>query len=71
MACATVAFTDPRSFAGAVFPDLRAVEDQVYLEPEIASDDSFEGIVGRSPALKNRQEYWCMLAVLQGCLAKK
>jgi formate hydrogenlyase transcriptional activator len=53
MACATGAFRDPGSVVGTGFRNLREVEDhQVYLEPEINSEQCFQGIVGRSPALQ-------------------
>ncbi len=54
MACASVAFTDPGSFAGTGFPKVFEVDhQQVYLEPEINSEYCFEGIIGKSAALQN------------------
>jgi len=53
MAHATVAFTDRVGFAGTSFPNFSGLEaDQFYFEPEVRSEDSFEGIVGKSPAIQ-------------------
>jgi formate hydrogenlyase transcriptional activator len=53
MACASVAFTDPGGFAGARFPSVGKINcDQFYFEPEISSEHDFQGIVGKSAALR-------------------
>jgi formate hydrogenlyase transcriptional activator len=50
---ATVALTDPADLAGTGFPNARGFEaDQFYLEPEISPEYSFEGIVGKSRAIR-------------------
>jgi formate hydrogenlyase transcriptional activator len=63
MAHATVAFTDLEGFAGTSFPNVSGFEtDQFYLEPEISSEYSFEGIVGQSSALKKVLEQVAIVA---------
>jgi formate hydrogenlyase transcriptional activator len=52
MAHATVAFTDFEGVAGPSFPSVRGLADQLYLEPEISTESCFEGIVGKSAALR-------------------
>ena len=53
MAHATVAFTELEGFAETSFPNVSGFEaDQFYLEPEISSDQCFEGIVGKSQGLR-------------------
>ena len=63
MAHATVAFTDLEGFAGTSFPNVSGFEtDQFYLEPEISSEYSFEGIVGQSSALRKVLEQVAIVA---------
>jgi formate hydrogenlyase transcriptional activator len=63
MAHATVAFTDLEGFAGTTFPNVSGFEtDQFYLEPEISSEYSFEGIVGQSSALRKVLEQVAIVA---------
>ena len=60
---ATVALADLGNFAGAVFPNVSEIEDQqLYLEPEISSEHSFEDIVGRSTALRKVLEQVAIVA---------
>jgi hypothetical protein len=50
---ATVAFADLGNLAGAGFPNVSEIQDQqLYLEPEISPENCFEGIVGKSSALR-------------------
>ena len=50
---ATAAFAPPVSFAGTGFSSVtRRQADQLYVEPEIKSENCFEGIVGKSLALQ-------------------
>jgi formate hydrogenlyase transcriptional activator len=50
---AAVAFADLGDFRATSFPNMSRLEaDQFYFEPEISSEDCFEGIVGDSPALR-------------------
>ncbi len=59
---ASVAFTDFGGFPRTSFPHAVRVEaDQFYLEPEI-SGDCFEGIVGKSPALRKVLEHVAIVA---------
>ena len=63
MACATVAFTDAGNLAGTSFPNVSGMEaDQFYLEPEISSEYSFEGIIGKSTALQKVLEQVAIVA---------
>jgi len=51
---ATVAFTDLEGFVGTGFPNMSEFEDQqLPVETEISSEHSFEGIVGKSPAIQS------------------
>jgi formate hydrogenlyase transcriptional activator len=60
---ATVAFADLGNLAGAGFPNVSEIEDQqLYLEPEISSQYCFEGIVGKSPALRKVLEQVAIVA---------
>src|SRR5271165_1106051 len=53
MGHAGVSFTDPGGLAGASFPKVMGLEDQqLFPEPEM-SEYCFEGIIGRSPAIKD------------------
>ena len=50
---AAVAFADLGDFRATSFPNVGRLEaDQFYFEPEVSSEDCFEGIVGKSPALR-------------------
>jgi len=63
MAHASVAFIEPENLAGAGFLNMDGVEDQqVYLDSEISSDSSFEGIVGNSAALQRVLEQVAIVA---------
>jgi len=60
---ATVAFTDLEGFAGTSFPNVSGLEaDQFYFEPEISSESCFEGIVGKSQALRKVLEQVAIVA---------
>jgi len=60
---ATAAFADLGNLAGAGFPNASEIEDQqLYLEPEISSQYCFEGIVGKSPALRKVLEQVAIVA---------
>jgi len=60
---ATVTFTDLGGFAGTRFPNVSRLEaDQFYFEPEVSSEDCFEGIVGKSPALRNVLDHVVIVA---------
>jgi len=60
---ATVAFTDLEGFAGTRFPNVSELEaDQFYFEPEICSESCFEGIVGKSRALRKVLEQVAIVA---------
>jgi formate hydrogenlyase transcriptional activator len=63
MACASVDFTDLGNLAATGFPSVSGLEDdQFYLEPEISSEHCFEGIIGRSPAIKKVLEQVAIVA---------
>jgi formate hydrogenlyase transcriptional activator len=63
MACASVDFTDLGSLAATGFPSVSGLEDdQFYLEPEISSEHCFEGIIGKSPAIKKVLEQVAIVA---------
>ena len=63
MAAATVALTGLRGFAEAGFPNVSRFEtDHFYFDPEISSDECFEGIVGKSPALRKVLEQVAIVA---------
>jgi hypothetical protein len=50
---ATAAFAHPVSFAGRGFSSAtRRHADQLFFEPEVKSENCFEGIVGKSMALQ-------------------
>jgi len=60
---AAVAFADLGNFRTTSFPNVSRLEaDQFYFEPEISSDDCFEGIVGKSPALRKVLEHVAIVA---------
>jgi hypothetical protein len=53
MGCATMDFTDLGDVTGASFPQGSKLEDQqLYHDSEISSEYCFEGIVGKSAALR-------------------
>lgn len=59
----SVAFADPENFAGAGFPNVSEIGDgQIYLEPEIDSENGFEDIIGKSPAIKRVLEQVAIVA---------
>ena len=49
---ATVAFADLENLAGAGFPNVSEIENQLHLETEINPEHCFEDIVGKSPAIQ-------------------
>src|ERR1700746_2002466 len=60
---AAVAFADLGNFRATSFPNVSGFEaDQFYFEPEISSDDCFEDIVGKSPALRKVLEHMAIVA---------
>lgn len=60
---AAVAFADLRNFRPTSFPNVsRFEDDQFYFDPEISSEDCFEDIVGRSPALRKVLELVAIVA---------
>ena len=60
---AAVAFADIGDFRATSFPNVSRLEaDQFYFEPEISSEDCFEGIVGKSPALRRVLEHVAIVA---------
>ena len=60
---AAVAFADLGDFRATSFPNVSRLEaDQFYFEPEISSEDCFEGIVGKSPALRKVLEHVAIVA---------
>jgi len=60
---AAVAFADLGDFRATSFPDVNRLEaDQFYFEPEVSSEDCFEGIVGKSQALRKVLEHVAIVA---------
>ncbi|HXJ87831.1 MAG TPA: sigma 54-interacting transcriptional regulator [Candidatus Binatia bacterium] len=60
---ATANFTNPVGFAGVSFPRVIGREaDQFYFEPELSSEHCFEGIVGKSAALRKVLEQVAIVA---------
>src|SRR5262250_2707194 len=60
---AAVAFADLGDFRATTFPNVSRLEDdQFYFEPEISSEDCFEDIVGKSPALRRVLEHVAIVA---------
>jgi len=60
---AAVAFADLGDFRATSFPNVSRLEaDQFYFEPEVSSEDCFEGIVGKSPALRKVLEHVAIVA---------
>ena len=62
MGQAGVAFTDPRGLAGASFPKVMGLEDQQLFPESEMSQYCFEGIIGRSPAIKEVLEQVAIVA---------
>jgi formate hydrogenlyase transcriptional activator len=62
MGCANIDFTNVQGLA-ASFPNVSGREvDQFYLEPEISSEHCFEGIIGKSAALRKVLEHVAIVA---------
>jgi formate hydrogenlyase transcriptional activator len=60
---AAVVFADLGDFRATSFPNASSLEDdQFYFEPEINSQDCFEDIVGKSPALRKVLEQVAIVA---------
>ena len=60
---AAVAFADLGDFRATSFPNVsRREADRFYFDPEISSEDCFEGIVGKSPALRRVLEHVAIVA---------
>lgn len=60
---ATAAFTDPANFAGAHFRDVGQLEaDQFYFESDVRSEYNFEGIIGKSAAIRRVLEQVAIVA---------
>jgi formate hydrogenlyase transcriptional activator len=60
---AAVAFADLGNFRTTSFPNVSRLEaDQFYFESEVSSEDCFEGIVGKSPALRRVLEHVAIVA---------
>jgi formate hydrogenlyase transcriptional activator len=60
---AAIAFADLGDFRATSFPNVsRLGADQFYFEPEVSSEDCFEGIVGKSPALRKVLEHVAIVA---------
>jgi formate hydrogenlyase transcriptional activator len=60
---AAVPFADLGDFRATSFPDVSRLEaDQFYFEPEVSSEDCFEGIVGKSQALRKVLEHVAIVA---------
>ena len=63
MGCATMDFTDLGGVAGASFPQLSKLEDQqLYQDSKITSEYCFEGIIGKSAALRKVLEQVAIVA---------
>src|SRR5664279_4299780 len=62
MGQAGVAFTDPRGLAGASFPKVMGLEDQQLFPESEMSQYCFEGIIGKSPAIKEVLEQVAIVA---------
>src|SRR5208337_4944890 len=63
MGCATMDFTNLGDLAATGLVSVSRLEaDQFYLEPEISSEDCFEGIVGKSAALQKVLEQVAIVA---------
>src|SRR5579864_4690848 len=63
MACASIDFTNVGDLAATALHNVSRVDaDQFYFEPEVSSEDCFEGIVGNSPALRKVLEHVAIVA---------
>jgi formate hydrogenlyase transcriptional activator len=63
MAYATVDFTDLDNLAKTSLPNVVRLEHKgLYVESEMSSEDCFEGIIGKSPALQNVLEQVSIVA---------
>ncbi len=63
MGHAGIAFTDLGDFAGAGFPCVSGVEDQqLCLQSEMSSEHSFEGVIGKSRAIRKALEQVSIVA---------
>ena len=60
---ATVVFTDLEGIAGSGFPPMSELAaQQLHLESEISSEHCFEGIIGKSPAIRRVLEQVAIVA---------
>jgi len=60
---AAFTFADLGDFRATSFSNASRLEaDQFYFEPEVSSEDCFEGIVGKSPALRKVLEHVAIVA---------
>ena len=65
MVAAAVALSDFGGFEGTTLPSVSRVEDdQFYFDPELTSEQCFEGIVGNSPSLRKVLEHVAIVAPL-------
>ena len=62
MGHAGVSFTDPGGIAGASFPEVMGIEDQQLFPKSETSEYCFEGIIGKSPAIKKVLEQVAIVA---------
>src|SRR3974390_327961 len=63
MGYAGVTFADMGGLAGTSFPNVGRIEEQqIDLEPETSSEHCFEGIIGKSPAIKKMLEQVAIVA---------
>ena len=62
MGYTAVAFADPGGLPNASLPEVAGIEDQELLPELKMSDDCFEGIVGKSPAIKKVLEQVAIVA---------
>jgi len=63
MGYAAVAFTDLEGLAGTSLPNVGGIEDQqLCLGSELSSEDCFEGIIGKSPAIQKVLEQVSIVA---------
>jgi formate hydrogenlyase transcriptional activator len=62
MGHADVSFTDPGVLAGASFPEVMGIEDERLFPESEMSQYCFEGIIGKSPAIKEVLEQVAIVA---------
>src|SRR5215470_15761361 len=62
MACATVDFTDLGGLAATSFPSVGEQDQRLFLEWENSSEHCFEGIIGKSPAIRKVLEQVAIVA---------